>query len=175
MPHSEIHGSRPVHGSPWLIAVYHVLHRLLLPRHPPNALFALDLIRKEQGRRFIPTCTGPFASPAFHSDQKLVHFPPAGKPAGWSVYQTWIASCLATPPKKRSRYALTRAYRHEADVYLSQRCQCHRAGWPGSGVRQDDPARQAPGSMILSRIGTDRTVCPTIREGSWWSLPGSNR
>ena len=51
-PHSEIHGSKPVPGSPWLIAGYHVLHRLLLPRHPPNALFALDLIRKEQGRRF---------------------------------------------------------------------------------------------------------------------------
>ena len=48
-PHSEIHGSRPVHGSPWLIAVYHVLHRLLLPRHPPNALLALDPTRKEQG------------------------------------------------------------------------------------------------------------------------------
>ncbi len=48
-PHSDIHGSKPIPGSPWLNAGYHVLHRLLLPRHPPNALFALDLIRKEQG------------------------------------------------------------------------------------------------------------------------------
>jgi hypothetical protein len=48
-PHSDIHGSKPVPGSPWLNAGYHVLHRLLLPRHPPNALFALDLIQKEQG------------------------------------------------------------------------------------------------------------------------------
>ena len=32
---------------PKLIAEYHVLHRLLLPRHPPNALFALDLIQKK--------------------------------------------------------------------------------------------------------------------------------
>ena len=46
-PHSDIHGSKPVPGSPWLNAGYHVLHRLLLPRHPPNALFALDLIQKE--------------------------------------------------------------------------------------------------------------------------------
>ena len=45
-PHSEIHGSKPIPGSPWLIAGYHVLHRLLLPRHPPNALIALDLTRK---------------------------------------------------------------------------------------------------------------------------------
>ena len=49
-PHSDIHGSKPIPGSPWLNAGYHVLHRLLLPRHPPNALLALDLIQKEQGR-----------------------------------------------------------------------------------------------------------------------------
>ena len=47
-PHSEIHGSKPILGSSWLIAEYHVFHRLLLPRHSPNALFALDLIQKKQ-------------------------------------------------------------------------------------------------------------------------------
>ena len=36
---------------PKLIAEYHVLHRLLLPRHSPNALLALDLIQKEQDLR----------------------------------------------------------------------------------------------------------------------------
>ena len=41
-PHSEIHGSKPVRSSPQLIAAYHVLHRLSTPRHPPNALLALD-------------------------------------------------------------------------------------------------------------------------------------
>ena len=50
-PHSDIHGSKPIPGSPWLNAGYHVLHRLLLPRHPPNALFALDPIQKEHGLR----------------------------------------------------------------------------------------------------------------------------
>ena len=38
----------PILGSPWLIAEYHVFHRLLLPRHSPNALFALDLIQKKK-------------------------------------------------------------------------------------------------------------------------------
>ena len=53
-PHSEISGSKPIPGSPKLNAGYHVLHRLLLPRHPPNALFALDLIQKEQDQlRFV--------------------------------------------------------------------------------------------------------------------------
>ena len=41
-PHSEIHGSMPVRGSPWLIAAYHVLHRLSAPRHPPDTLKTLD-------------------------------------------------------------------------------------------------------------------------------------
>ena len=42
MPHSDIHGSKPARGSPWLFAACHVLHRLLTPRHPPDALKALD-------------------------------------------------------------------------------------------------------------------------------------
>ena len=53
-PHSEILGSKPILGSPKLIAEYHVLHRLLLPRHPPNALFALDLIQKKSDSSFGP-------------------------------------------------------------------------------------------------------------------------
>ena len=40
LPHSEIHGSTPACGSPWLIATCYVLHRLLTPRHPPFALVA---------------------------------------------------------------------------------------------------------------------------------------
>lgn len=37
-PHSEIVGSKLAHSSPTLIAACHVLHRLYMPRHPPNAL-----------------------------------------------------------------------------------------------------------------------------------------
>ena len=40
-PHSEIPGSKPACGSPRLIAACHVLHRLLVPRHPPYALSSL--------------------------------------------------------------------------------------------------------------------------------------
>jgi hypothetical protein len=42
-PHSEIPGSRPVCGFPGLIAAYHVLLRLLAPRHPPYALSSLTI------------------------------------------------------------------------------------------------------------------------------------
>ena len=40
-PHSDIHGSIPACGFPWLFAAYRVLHRLLAPRHPPYALSSL--------------------------------------------------------------------------------------------------------------------------------------
>jgi hypothetical protein len=43
-PHSEIFGSKCAGNSPKLIAACHVLHRLSVPRHPPNALLALDFI-----------------------------------------------------------------------------------------------------------------------------------
>jgi hypothetical protein len=42
-PHSDIPGSKPVCGFPRLIAAYHVLHRLLAPRHPPYALSSLTI------------------------------------------------------------------------------------------------------------------------------------
>src|SRR5207247_9826209 len=40
-PHSEILGSQLVCSSPRLIAAYHVLRRLPVPRHPPCALTRL--------------------------------------------------------------------------------------------------------------------------------------
>ena len=40
-PHSEICGSPDMCSSPQLFAAYHVFHRLLVPRHPPCALFCL--------------------------------------------------------------------------------------------------------------------------------------
>src|SRR5262249_12326093 len=43
LPHSEILGSKPVCGSPKLFAAYHVLHRLLAPRHSPYALSSLTI------------------------------------------------------------------------------------------------------------------------------------
>ena len=40
-PHSEISGSMGICPSPKLFAAYHVFHRLLVPRHPPYALFRM--------------------------------------------------------------------------------------------------------------------------------------
>ena len=52
-PHSEIHGSRDMCSSPWLIAACHVLHRSPVPRHPPCAptvfLFLAESIQAVDG------------------------------------------------------------------------------------------------------------------------------
>src|SRR5689334_24796023 len=45
-PHSDIPGSKTVCVSPRLIAAYHVLHRLLVPRHPPCTLSSLTEFSK---------------------------------------------------------------------------------------------------------------------------------
>ena len=41
MPHSDTPGSKPARSSPRIFAACHVLHRLLAPRHPPDALLML--------------------------------------------------------------------------------------------------------------------------------------
>src|SRR5690606_34275804 len=74
--HSEIHGSTLACSSPRLIAAYHVLHRLLMPRHPPYAISNLALVE-------LCSCTTPSAR-CFTSDQstetsimsKYIHPPP---------------------------------------------------------------------------------------------------
>ena len=43
LPHSDISGSQLVVSSPKLFADYHVLLRLLPPRHPPFALLYLTI------------------------------------------------------------------------------------------------------------------------------------
>ena len=64
LPHSDIHGSKPARGSPWLFAACHVLRRLLVPRHPPNALLLLDIHPLGLGDRSDPSRTG-----AIHTTQ----------------------------------------------------------------------------------------------------------
>ena len=48
-PHSEISGSMDICSSPKLFAAYHVFHRLLVPRHPPYALFSMTNLFSSTG------------------------------------------------------------------------------------------------------------------------------
>ena len=87
LPHSEIEGSKLILSSPSLIAEYHVLHRLLLPRHPPNALIALDLIQKE------PNCAAP--CDARHSDKRGLLRPPLSQSEPKALYVS-RSECVGT-------------------------------------------------------------------------------
>ena len=69
LPHSDIHGSTPARGSPWLFAACHVLHRLLVPRHPPNALLLLFLQGRTHPFRHAP-------DPSHHATAPRRGFPP---------------------------------------------------------------------------------------------------
>ncbi len=53
LPHSEMHGSKRICRSPCLIAAYHVLHRLLAPRHPSCALCSLINLFPLQGNSIV--------------------------------------------------------------------------------------------------------------------------
>ena len=60
-PHSEISGSTVICTSPKLIAACHVLHRLLMPRHSPCALYSLTLLsvcteRSRSGSQAFELC-----------------------------------------------------------------------------------------------------------------------
>ena len=107
-PHSDIHGSKPIPGSPWLNAGYHVLHRLLLPRHPPNALFALDLIQEEQGHDLAIPATF-LVSPSWKGTcQKLYTYP----------HQTSPKECMAVSVLDLEQYRFTQSdlrMQHKSD------------------------------------------------------------
>ena len=53
-PHSEIPGSKPMCGSPRLIAACHVLLRLSMPRHSPCALISLTSSKQSPFRSEHP-------------------------------------------------------------------------------------------------------------------------
>ena len=62
-PHSEISGSMGICPSPKLFAAYHVLHRLLVPRHPPYALISITKRFRSTGmdlplHMYSVTCVG---------------------------------------------------------------------------------------------------------------------
>src|SRR6185369_8652248 len=73
LPHSEIPGSKPVCGSPRLIAACHVLHRFSAPRHPPSTLSSLTIkyLRRESFSIY-PTL---LSKTVITADQKVPRLP----------------------------------------------------------------------------------------------------
>lgn len=147
MPHSEIHGSKPITGSPWLIAGYHVLHRLLLPRHPPNALIALDLIQKKTSS-FRSKVT--FPAPALVQHRNI-----------WLVYLTWTIS-----PRRSDRqphpHSGTTAISFATLFTMSKarpigrsNLPSRKARWSNRGADRSERATRQPSRGVVERIGIE--------------------
>src|SRR3990170_524398 len=63
-PHSDIRGSTIARISPRLFAACHVLHRLLAPRHPPNALVSLTIQTPQRPHAVPNRATNPWRKTA---------------------------------------------------------------------------------------------------------------
>jgi hypothetical protein len=122
LPHSEILGSKPVCGSPKLFAAYHVLHRLLAPRHSPYALSSLTIF--ELGT---------------NADSPSSQRPAPGRPseAGveaerWKLEAIPDSSLHCCCGRKKLPFA---GY----SVVKSRTCRAGAAGLPGRNSRFYDP------------------------------------
>ena len=149
LPHSEIDGSKPILSSPSLIAEYHVLHRLLLPRHPPNALLALDLIQKKTSSfsKYAPTLRS--------ARIKSITFP-----------QSWLVHPGCAPPETGGLVSVL-----DLEDFIS----CVAAG-PGALPVSDMKSMCI--SLYDVKSSIDWMAKPlglTIKSEDWWSLSGSNR
>ena len=94
-PHSEICGSKGALPSPQLIAECHVLHRLLSPRHSPNALIALDPIQKTKDQ-WSQTClpSGQTSAPPRPYGQSGASLRPSGTTVVPTDLHFWIRFIL---------------------------------------------------------------------------------
>ena len=150
MPHSEIPGSTIARISPGLIAACYVLHRLSVPRHPPDALlFALE--HRTQRQIPEPYCYGRLTADAATSLFVKTHVGHAPAACVQPYGQRQV--CRTCPPRsrhilayspfqstKRNGSVITSAsrkgtsYRVASDTYHPS---CHRNGG-GERDRTDD-------------------------------------
>ena len=185
MPHSEIRGSTGARPSPRLIAACHVLHRLSVPRHPPDALLTLDLSIPIPSRKHAPTDTK------------------ARTPLGW-ITHIHRPQNTPTPPAHAARGKIPkRPGRPSAIRTLQSPTACHARQTATSPVRTkgrthrvcppvDDqplhhvqkPTATRPSSRPADLVSS-HTRCSAVRSRSlssdiaprraWWSQTGSNR
>jgi hypothetical protein len=150
LPHSEIPGSKPVCGSPRLIAACHVLRRLLAPRHSPYALSSLT-IRKgthaDRGRR--PGAGSPRGlDPLSRLRQSLLaHCVCCGRKlpfAGYSVVKDHPGDFV---PRK----TLRRRSRGPFELPSAPAGALTRSrAWRASFARRQSRSRPTPGSLTVS-------------------------
>jgi hypothetical protein len=146
-PHSEILGSKLIRSSPGLIAAYYVLHRLHAPRHPLDALKALDRSHYLYPQRPRPLLQGRLVIGQRTKDHVL---------ATWSFDRSdqkkpEFTCCRCLSPRVWDQTS------SEASLY-----DVERSGSVTSYKGHEQP-------NLLSNYATSRVL------GNWWSRTESNR
>ena len=173
-PHSEIHGSKPVRGSPWLIAAYHVLHRLSAPRHPPDTLMTLDRSHYRWPSAGLTSDNGTDAWHRRATMPKTYASEPVrdGRRSSFPSSAEGPRSQGGVDPSGAGPHARLRLARvpdnRSAGHIHSSRCRTTRLEPKGRG---EAPAGGAGGESL----GADGATAKAPSEEAWWSKTGSNR
>jgi hypothetical protein len=148
LPHSDMRGSTLARNSPRLIAACHVLHRLLAPRHPPDALLS-------RSRPVPPPPPIRSADPGPHDTHTLTHSttcsiapwvtPPMDAISTRSSFTMPKSAPTARPRRARTRVAAER----QAQEARAQRRR-HRPpaspGHTGGAAARPRRSRRSSGS-----------------------------
>lgn len=155
-PHSDIRGSKGARPSPRLYAACHVLHRFLVPRHPPDALRRLISATRRDNAR-------PMAGPIPHmrySQERL----------------TKIRSHLATSPpapegtdRQAPRSNLDRTY---SPCQTAKNSSHHPSGRDGTAHPGRTPDDLFPSAKTYP---IERPCQHRNHSRAWWRRTGSNR
>jgi hypothetical protein len=190
LPHSEIPGSQGALASPGLIAECHVLHRLLSPRHSPNALHALDPIGRTRLR-----------SSSLDEDGRGTAPPISCRPPPSAGHEAGLGQCIdlerlslsVLPPALLAARGGCPPSRGagRADGPHGRSERRHRRGRTGRRrsrtsrvlslhdvkIPAEDPQKvqtnNVPRRGRTPRAQAARSAVAQTR--TWWSLPGSNR
>jgi hypothetical protein len=171
-PHSEIPGSKPVRGSPGLIAAYHVLHRLSAPRHPPDTLMALDCSHRQSAFVSRGPPIGKSEANTLWREKTSFASNASGDPGGQPKDPRLVARRLGFQGQTINRATasrparlLVRPIRPSTECASSSQCQISKGQDPsGSQASQSRSFRKAP-RLIAARLGPQRNETDQNRIG----------
>jgi hypothetical protein len=149
-PHSEICGSKGARPSPQLIAACHVLHRLSVPRHPPDALKRLiSASSTREAPRTVASALNPeHSAPYIDASPRSRNNPPSPTDPSRSPFQ----------PKTGDRSVF--AFSSQCPISAVAFATCH------SSIRSCDPSSSLVPAFAVS---------PSSSHTIWWRRTGSNR
>ena len=154
LPHSEISGSKPARSSPDLFAACYVLHRLSVPRHPPDALdYLISLVHRHTLLHRGKATRNSRAIPP----RRCSRFKPPE----------------TAPQQKRSQRPKPTSVIKSTPLHLSKS--------PGPSIRPNiQPSHNSRYKCLnehpssISVLVENKKTTPNTTK-PWWSLPGSNR